>query len=138
MSHILWHSKYPNVMVGVKCKGCDTIVRSWVEDETYEEIIKIGERTIVRKRMVMANLPLYAEVEFTLDDGSKFTTAGCRDCALNATPDDLQAWFEQDLDAMDDEDRRQGIASSNAQAFKARMRTSTVKDSKKEKDKRAG
>lgn len=113
---IQWNEKYPEQIDAVLCKGCGAPVRSMVVDDRLRTSEKIGETLVIRERLVMANLPHYAEVEIEMEDGSKHATACCASCADRATDEDLEQWYEADLDMMDEENRRAKVKATDQMA----------------------
>jgi len=117
---ITWNAKYPEQIDAVLCKGCGTIIRSLVVHDQFTSVQRKAEQTIIRERLTMANTPLYTEVEIVMEDGSTHITSACLACAEKATDDELEHWYEADLDMMDEENRRAKVKGASTERLRAR------------------
>jgi hypothetical protein len=75
----------------VLCK-CGAVIQSLVPHETL--------RFNAMPLAVMAQMPLYTEVELIMDDGSRHVTALCRPCAETLDAEKAEAIYAADLARM--------------------------------------
>lgn len=86
-----------------RCKLCSNALMTLVPDENLREIQKIGDKTIIRERLILARTNNYAEVVLEMDDGGKHVTDVCKRCKtqlLAMGPDDLEAVYMADISAL--------------------------------------
>lgn len=68
-------------ITSILCKVCGVTIRKLIASEQHEEITRVGNRTVIRERLVLASLPNYREVLLKCDDGSAHVTPVCDSCA---------------------------------------------------------
>ena len=92
----------------VLCKGCQQRIKGLVDDERFEEVREINGQRVVFRRLIMAELPTYVEVELTFDDGSKHVTPMCRECAGRLSVEDAEDFYCADMARWADLERAGG------------------------------
>jgi hypothetical protein len=83
--------EHKGVYEAVLCK-CGVVIQSLVPHET----LRFNGMPLA----VMAQTPLYTEVELLMDDGSRHVTPMCTPCAATLDADTAEAIYAVDLDRM--------------------------------------
>lgn len=112
-------------ITAVYCKGCGAKIKGLISAEVPSEVERRGNKVIVRERVLLAELPNYTEIEIETRDENgvlaKHRTPICKTCALNESPEFLQAVVEADVDQLVAEagERRGPPLKARLRRFKA-------------------
>jgi len=84
----------------VRCKLCACAIKSLVVDDSFREVKKTKNRTMVYERLVLAELANYVEIKIDFNDGSKHITHICKKDYKELSVEDLETLYVGDLQQM--------------------------------------
>lgn len=89
----------------LRCRGCGAVIGSHVPDDTHRETKVINGKAVTFERLIFARNNRYREVLMDCDGGpggnykpSAHVACMCEGCAATATPEQLQAHHDLDME----------------------------------------
>jgi len=81
----------------ILCPKCDAPIKSLVIDDRFTESQNVGEKVVIRERMVMAELPNTQNIRIKMDGGGDHVMTVCKSCSSGLSQNDLEALYAADL-----------------------------------------
>lgn len=86
-----------------RCNLCGSILMSMVPDDRFKDVRRVGGRTVIRERLLLAKTNNYDEVVLEMDDGAGHVSDVCKQCkprVLAMGPDGLETLYMADISTL--------------------------------------